>query len=55
MTTRLEWSRTDWVFEKELKKTTLTLGAEDDEQRVRFKNLPLVPGQDLGFEIEILE
>lgn len=45
----------DQVFEKTLEKTTLTLGADDDEQRVRFKNLPLGPGQDLGFEIERVE
>jgi hypothetical protein len=45
----------DWVFEKALEKTSLTLGADDDEQRVRFKNLPLVPGHDLGFEIELVE
>jgi hypothetical protein len=45
----------DFAFDKALEKTTLTLGADDDEQRVRFKNLSLVPGEDLGFEIELVE
>jgi hypothetical protein len=45
----------DWVFEKGLKQTTLTLGADDDEPRVMVKNLSLVPGQDSGFEIEVVD
>ena len=45
------------AFEKSQTKTTLILGADIDGQgmqRVRFKNVSLVPGEDFGFAMEML-
>jgi len=46
------------VFEKSQEKATLTVGADLNNQglcRVKFKNLSLVPGQNQGFEMEVVK
>ena len=46
------------VFEGTQEKATLTVGADLNSQgvrRVKFKNLSLVPGQNQGFEIEVVK
>ena len=45
-----------YAFDKSRKKTTLNVGlkvGEGDFQRVQFKNISLVAGQDPGFKIEV--